>query len=219
LKGWKSLVGLALFPVCLGATRGLWRVCAFGAAADRFWAAALAGAASWLSVFALLPRPIRLYVFGHELTHALWAWLFGGRIRGFRATARGGYVETDRINFLVVLAPYFFPLYALLVAGVYATGNALGDWRPFAPWFHLLLGAAYTFHVTMTVHVLRTPQSDLAHEGYFFSAMIIWLGNVLILLLAVPILTSQVSVPTAFQWAADETTGILRWLAGLRRAN
>ena len=56
-----------------------------------------------------------LYVFGHELTHALWVWLMGGRVSRFRVGRDGGHIVTDKNNFWIALAPYFFPLYSLLV--------------------------------------------------------------------------------------------------------
>jgi hypothetical protein len=55
----------------------------------------------------------------------------------------------------------------------------------------LLLGAAYAFHVTLTLEILRTRQTDITSQGYLFSAVVIFLGNALVLLAAVPLLTGQ----------------------------
>ena len=54
-----------------------------------------------------------IYVVGHELTHVVWSWLFGGKVKKFRASSSGGEVVVTKSNFLVALAPYFFPLYEL----------------------------------------------------------------------------------------------------------
>ena len=43
----------------------------------------LAGAACWVVVYILLPRPTWVYVFGHELTHVIWAWVFEARVKKF----------------------------------------------------------------------------------------------------------------------------------------
>jgi hypothetical protein len=43
----------------------------------------------WVIVFLQLPKPMWVYVVGHELTHALWTWLFGGRVKRLRATCEG----------------------------------------------------------------------------------------------------------------------------------
>ena len=57
-----------------------------------------------------------VYVFGHELTHALWVWLMGGRVSRFRVGRDGGHIVTDRNNFWIALAPYFFPLYSIFAS-------------------------------------------------------------------------------------------------------
>ncbi len=201
----KSLLALVLSPFCWGASVGLMRVIKVCGAADRFWAAVLAGAACWITCWLLLPKPMRLYVFGHELTHALWTWLCGGRVKRFKASARGGHVVSNRGNFLVILAPYFFPVYAVALGLVYALGHFLLGWTGSPPWLHLLLGAAYAFHVTFTLSVLQTRQSDIVSQGYLFSAVVIWLGNALVPLVGVPMLTDQVRLLTALRWWMEAT--------------
>ena len=46
---------------------------------EEFWFFSL-GAVLWLIAFFGLSRPVLIYVFGHELTHALWVWFMGGRV-------------------------------------------------------------------------------------------------------------------------------------------
>ena len=53
------------------------------------------------------PRPLRIYVFGHELTHAIMAKAMGGKVFDFRASRNGGYVITDKSNFWIALARTF----------------------------------------------------------------------------------------------------------------
>ena len=178
-KWCKFIIALLLLPVCLGAMKTLALVFSHsrGEAATQTWVALLGGAACWLVVFLLLPKPMLLYVFGHELTHALWTWLFGGRVKKFKATAHGGHVVVTKNNFLISLAPYFFPVYASLLVAIFLIGHLLWDWRPYLVWFHLLLGAAYAFHVTLTWHILKTKQSDITQQGYLFSWVIIFLAT------------------------------------------
>ena len=38
-----------------------------------------------------------IYVVGHELTHAVWVWLFGGSVKKFKATSNGGHVIVDTL--------------------------------------------------------------------------------------------------------------------------
>ena len=159
-----------------------------------------AGVACWLAIYYVLPRPMWIYVFGHELTHAVWTWLFWGRVKKMKVTSNGGHVIISKTNFVIALAPYFFPLYAAMVVVGFAVGHLIWDWKSILPWFHLLLGAAYAFHVTLTFHVLQTRQTDITDQGYVFSAVIIFLGNVTVLLLGIPLLASKVSVFAALGW-------------------
>jgi hypothetical protein len=46
-----------------------------------------------------------------------------------------------------------------------------------------------------------------------FSAVIVFLGNILVLLLGIPLLTARVSVLTSLSWWMHETAGVLQRLA------
>jgi hypothetical protein len=198
--------------LCIGGGRALWRVVQASGHADTIWVATLSGAACWLVIYLLLPKPMWVYVFGHELTHALWTWLHGGRVKKFKVSATGGHVVVTRDNFLIALAPYFFPFYAMLVVAVFVAGRQVWNWQPYAVWFHLALGAAYAFHVTLTWHILQSSQSDLADQGDIFSAVVIFLGNVAVLLVGIPLLTGKVPVASALGWWRDGTVEILQGL-------
>ena len=206
---------MLLLPVCVGAVIALWKVLGASGSADTIWVAFVSGAACWVVIYILLPKPMWVYVFGHELTHALWTWLLGGRVKKFKASSKGGHVVVTKHNFAIALAPYFFPLYAILVVIVFAGGNVVWDWRPYAVWFHLLLGAAYAFHVTLTWHILQSHQTDISDQGYVFSAVVIFLGNVSVLLAGIPLLTGRGELQTALRWWLEGTTEILRRLASL----
>src|SRR5438552_3604037 len=175
----------------------------------------LAGAACWLVIFLMLPKPMWVYVFGHELTHALWTWLFGGRVRRFKAASDGGHVVISKNNFLITLAPYFFPVYVAGVVLAFMIGHWIWGWTRHLVWFHLLVGAAYAFHVTLTWHALRTRQSDITQQGYLFSAAVIWLGNVAVLLFGVPLVTARVGLLTALRWCLECTGEVLQRLGRL----
>ncbi len=215
LKWFKFLVALLLLPVCAGAAAALWRVVTASGRAEAVWVATLAGVACWLVIFFMMPKPMWIYVLGHELTHALWAWLFGGQVKRLKVTAKGGHVIVTKTNFLIGLAPYFFPLYAVLVVAVFVTGHLIWNWQGILVWFHLLLGAAYAFHVTLTVYILQNRQTDITEQGYLFSAVIIFLGNVGVLLVGLPLLTSKPDLLTVFHWCGEETWRLLLWLRGM----
>jgi len=204
-KWCKTIIAILLLPLCAGAISALWRVLRASGDADTIWVAFLSGAACWLVIYLMLPKPMWVYVFGHELTHVLWTWLMGGKVRKFKASAKGGHVVVDKSNFLIALAPYFFPLYAILVVVAFLMGNWLWNWSHYVVWFHLLLGAAYAFHVTLNWHILQHQQTDISDQGYLFSAVIILLGNVAVLVVGIPLLASRVGVLTALGWWWEAT--------------
>jgi len=118
-------------------------------------------------------------------------------------------------NFLITLAPYFFPFYAVLVVLVFAAGDWLFGWQKATVWFHLFLGAAYSFHVTLTFYILRSHQSDITDQGYLFSAVIIFLGNVSVLLLGIPLLAQKVEVRAALAWWGESVRSVLQGISSL----
>jgi hypothetical protein len=208
----KMIIAILLLPVCIGAGRTLWMVMRAAGGADATIVPILAGAACWVAIYFLLPKPMWFYVFGHELTHALWVWLFGGSVKKFKASSSGGHVVVDKTNFLIALSPYFFPLYAVLVVAVFVVGHLIWNWKDFFAWFHLLVGVAYAFHVTLTAHVLKTQQSDITSQGYLFSAVVIFLGNVLVLLIGIPLLTAKVDLVTMLGWWFECTGEVIHRL-------
>jgi hypothetical protein len=208
----KFLIAILLLPVCAGAAMALLKVLHACGSADTTWVPLLAGALCWIVIFVFLPKPMWIYVLGHEFTHALWTWLFGGQVKKMKVTAKGGHVVISKTNFVIALAPYFFPLYVVLVVGVFALGNLIWNWHGYLVWFHLCVGAAYAFHLTLTFHVLQTQQTDITGQGYLFSAVIIFLGNVCVLLLGIPLLTAKVHLLEVLQFWLNGTETILVWL-------
>ena len=102
-----------------------------------------------------------------------------------------------------------------MVFGLFGLGHWLLHWPSELPWFHLLLGAAYGFHVTWTWQILETDQSDVSEQGYLFSAVVIYLGNVIVLLVGLPLLAAKVSVPLVLGWWWRETILVIKSLPGL----
>jgi len=223
IPGWRRplrwLLAALLTPPAIGVSWAVRDVILTSGRALDFWVAVGSGVGVWLVVFFSLPRPMWLYVVGHELTHALWALLFGGRVKAFKATRHGGHVVLTKTNSLIALAPYFFPIYAVLWALVFLGSAWFFAWRRHAFWFHFGLGLTYAFHLTLTATVLRTRQPDLAGEGWVFSGVLIWLVHAGVLLLALPMLAGNVAPATALAWAGDRTSRVIlslvRWLGGL----
>jgi hypothetical protein len=143
---------------------------------EEFWFFSL-GALLCLIAFFGLPKPMLMYVVGHELTHAIWVWLMGGRVSRFQVGRRGGYIVTDTTNFWIALAPYFFPLYSILTLLIFAGIGVFVDLDPYRRWLFGMVGFTFAFHVMFTIFMLWRGQTDLIEHGTFFSMMVIYLIN------------------------------------------
>ncbi len=169
----------------------------------------------WLIAFIGLPRPILLYVFGHELTHALWVWLMGGRVSRFRVGRDGGHVVTNRTNFWIALAPYFFPLYSILAIAIYGLLSIFYNVQPYGRLLYAVIGATWAFHLTFTCWMIPKNQTDLRDHGTFFSLVVIYLLN-LTLLSAMLILSSPHITFVSFGADLAKNIGnFAQWMADL----
>jgi len=192
----KFLIALALMP--LVASEG-WTLLDFvrtvgldGQLPGVLFYSFLGGFAFWLLVFFLLPRTMWLYVYGHELTHALAAMLAGGKVSSFKVTSQGGHVMTDRINWWIALSPYFVPIYALLWIGLWVTVDFYYPLKEWQPALFFGLGLFWCFHLTFTVSMIHMRQTDLTGQGIIFSLVIIAFFNLAIVLVPLSFLTHDV---------------------------
>jgi hypothetical protein len=60
-------------------------------------------------------------------------------------------------------------------------------------WLFLLLGASWAFHLSFTVWMIPKGQTDLSYHGNFFSLVIIYLMNVLILAVFLVVAAPEIS--------------------------
>ena len=133
------------------------------------------GFAAYLLVQALFWRPLFFYVMGHELTHALAAVLHGGKADDLRVSSKGGMVKVSVSNFLVNLAPYFFPIYTVGAALIYLIAA-----EAYKPYLIALIGFTLAFHFALTAYSLKQHQSDITEVGWLFAIPFIACVNVLI---------------------------------------
>ncbi len=180
----KIIVGLLLLPFCVAATQTLVflvrsiQPAAVGAVPRSAWGL-LIGFVLWIVCFFATPRPVRTYVLAHELTHALWGWVMGARISRMKVSKRGGSVTLSKNNFLITLAPYFFPLYTVLVIILYYALSLFFDLHTYEPFWLGLVSLTWAFHLTFTITTLMEHQPDVRLNGRLFSYAVIYLFNVL----------------------------------------
>ena len=181
----KFAIGLALVPLCLALAMTLGRAALILVQSPTRLPmlhafAGVSGIALWAVIWLFLPPLTRTYVLGHELTHALWAVLFGGKASGLKVTDRGGSVRVSKNNVWVTLAPYFFPLYTFLVALVWLLSAGLVPAvRPYSPLFTFWIGLTWSFHLTFTLRFLAYNQPDVREHGRLFSYVLIFALNAL----------------------------------------
>ncbi len=184
----KNLIGVTLIPFCLGYS---WE---FGVVvfSNNYKPSVpyyfIAGCLAYCVVHILFEKkPIFTYVIAHELTHALFAVIFGGSVKSLHASERGGRVAVTKSNFLITLAPYFFPLYTFLTLLLYEAALATHAGLAAMNILVALSGAAFTFHLVLTFIFLQTDQSDIREQGALFSYPLIYLFNIAFAVLIIDI--------------------------------
>ena len=182
----RLLLGVALLPACWGTTRVFFKAIAASAGAGE-WVSAevlslLGGILAFTVAWFALSHPVRAYVLGHELTHALWGLLFGARPSDLRVGASGGSVRLTKSNMVITLAPYFFPFYTFVVIVCALVVYAFVRPLPFLPLWLFLVGFTWAFHVLFTLETLGQRQPDVRPYGRVFSWTFIYLVNLAIVL-------------------------------------
>jgi hypothetical protein len=222
----KFIVAVSLLPICAALTQTFFTAFARATVAQRLWAGEefwffSLGVLLWLISFFGLPRPVIVYVFGHELTHALWVWLMGGRVSQFRIGREGGHIVANRANFWVALAPYIFPLYSALAIGLYGVLSFFYNMQPYGRLLYATIGATWAFHFTFTCWMIPKNQTDLSDHGTFFSLVMIYLMNLLLLSVMLILASPQITfasfgadlagnIGAVSHWAVDRLEGFIR---------
>jgi hypothetical protein len=223
----KGLAGVLLLPACVGATLATWELgrTLLGGGTTPAGRALAAGYVLWLAVFALLPRPTRTYVLGHELTHAIGAWMMGARVWGLRVGPTGGQVRTSKTNWVIALAPYFFPFYAMLFIAGFFLGHWIWDFSRHYAVLFFLVGLGWSFHVTFTLMVLLTVrQPDVASQGVCFSAVVIYLMNLVTMTVTTVALSPSLeaslwarvfaeNIAASYMWTLDKLAALWEYAA------
>ena len=188
--GIRLWLGLLLLPVVALTLWTFVSVFAEATLRGRFWmtlpfwyfAAGVLMMLGWFWSGLLRHGFLYLYVLGHEVTHVLFIWAFGGRVGRMEVTIDGGYVVTDKTNIVIALAPYFMPFWTVVVLGVWGMLQLFLPMSPFAE--KVMFGAigwTWAFHALWTMWMIPRDQPDLQENGTFLSLGIIVLANTLVL--------------------------------------
>jgi len=119
--------------------------------------------------------------FEHELTHAVFAWATLHPVIDFKTTWKsGGHIKfRGEGNWLISIAPYFFPTASVAVALALI-------WMPdkWLMWTNGILGVTVAYHMTSTWIETHRDQPDLHKTTFTFALMflpaanLVWYGLV-----------------------------------------
>ncbi len=147
----------------------------------RAWWLYAFGVVIYFLIERVFAKPMTLYVYGHELTHAVSGLLSGAKIHSMKASSKGGEVRMSKSNLFVALSPYIVPFYTLVVVLLFVLVRIWWKDPLLTHFFQFLIGASLAFHLSMTVSAIHRKQPDLKITGLFLSTVLITTANALIL--------------------------------------
>ena len=174
----KSIVAVLIVPVVFGITyafyNNLVQIPEFAHSLKFFaW-----GIVSYMILHLIFYKPTYLYVLGHEAVHAGVSWVMGGKVNSFKVSNEGGSVGTDKSNFIIELSPYFVPVYAIIITLIYFVISS--SYVINGAVFIFLIGFALAFHIISTIEVMKIRQPDIVKSGYFFSIVLVYCLNIVV---------------------------------------
>ncbi|MGB2705842.1 MAG: hypothetical protein WBC74_03190 [Candidatus Omnitrophota bacterium] len=141
-------------------------------------------------------KPMYIYSVGHEIIHVLATWLCGGKVTSFHVSHAGGNVTTTKTNLFIRLAPYFVPIHTIFLFLLYWALSKFYNISQFSNEFIFLIGFTMSFHVFMTIEVMKMRQPDIIKTGYFFSVLFIYVANIFVAVLVLSFIFRDISFVT-----------------------
>jgi phosphatidylserine synthase len=137
--------------------------------------------------------------------HAGAAWLTGAKVKSFKVTSEGGSVTTDKSNTVIELSPYFIPVYAIIISLIYFV--VASSYNISGRVFIFLIGFALAFHLISTIEVMKIRQPDIVKSGYFFSIILVYVLNIVVISMIFSLLFPSFSAKKFFidTWMMSKT--------------
>ncbi len=112
-----------------------------------------------------------LAIMEHELTHMLFAVLTGHKPVDLEVNQnKGGYFSFQgQGNWLIALAPYFFPTFAFVV--MLASLAYMGLDKPLPDVYWAVFGVMCGYHLASTILEIHPQQTDFKMAGYLFTIL------------------------------------------------
>lgn len=124
---------------------------------------------TWLFVPAL--SGTFLAIMEHELTHMIFAILTGHKPVDLEVKQnKGGHFSfVGKGNWLIALAPYFFPTFAVVVMLSSLIYQVMD--RPLPDVYWAVFGAMTGYHLASTILEIHPAQTDFKSAGYIFTIL------------------------------------------------
>lgn len=121
-----------------------------------------------------------LAIMEHELTHMLFAILTGHKPVDLEVNQnKGGYLSfKGRGNWLIALAPYFFPTFAFVVMLASLVYFALD--KPLPDLYWAVFGVMCGYHLASTILEIHPQQTDFKSAGYAFTILFLPGANLIV---------------------------------------
>ena len=216
------VIGIFLIPLCFITVITLIKESGEDRILETIWYSTnlvcfVAGALLMLSWFVLgiaNDQLLYLYVLGHEMTHAMFVYVCGGRISAIHFSTEGGYVMTNKSNILIALSPYFIPFWSAVLISLHGFISLWADIPGGGLILTGLIGFTWTFHIVWTVWMIPKDQPDLKENGTFLSLMLIIFANLILFSLILCATSHEVQLLSfVFEWwntCLDLGQGLLR---------
>lgn len=118
--------------------------------------------------------------FTHELIHTIFTYLSFGKVYAFTVKDDTGCVMTDRSDIAMTLAPYFFPLYTILLLSIRP-----GIMSSYLPYFDFICGSSFAFYIDMIRKQTGLWQTDIRSKdwrlSYPFVILMVFLFSYLVI--------------------------------------
>lgn len=175
----KSFVAVMMVPLAFAVTTAFYRNMVMIRELSGSLGYFIGGIIAYVALHLLFYKPTFLYVLGHEAVHAGVGWLCGAKISSFQVSKEGGSVAMDKSNPVIELSPYFVPIYAILITLVYFL--LISSYNINGSIFVFLIGFALAFHIISTIEIMKIKQPDFVKTGYFFSIVLVYILNILVI--------------------------------------
>ena len=192
----------------------------FNSGEKALFTALIIGFAAGTAVFIFISRFTKLYVFGHEAAHWIFAKLFMRDTKSFEVGSEGGAVHVHRPNIWISLAPYFYPTFTILwVPTWFAFKYFEKDYVYSTNIFFGILAFTWSYHVVLTFHALRVEQSDLKRYGKPLSLSLIIFFNFFMIYLFLSLFTDDPLVACRVFWetVSGDISGVINYFKDLLR--